>query len=315
MNIDQIVSVGSVDGICTTAAVVRNAVHNVDIVFAQAFTVDKVDPSSWTPNRNVLFIDLAVNNRDPEMTAGFIRRVIAAGHTIVGVLDEHNAEDWKKAFEAAEVSFDDLAIKPVSQDQGEIKSSGALLLSLISDIDQHTHDLCEAADAGDHMDFSTHFGGFVNQAVKSKIGDDSRRIYLANYFARKREPDETIRTWIAEYEEILKSHEEIVAARQDQGDGIVRISALGKTVDMTTLMKTVYDLGYSVVLTEGETYNKTLGKTGVQIAFGCKPGLQLDTVATIKAAGINCSGFAAKANINPHDEKAALVAIRQVLIG
>lgn len=316
LNINQMVSVGSVDGVCTSAAVLRNAEQdNVDIVFAQAFTVDKVDPSTWTPNRKVLFVDLAVNNRDQEMTVDFLRRVTEAGHTIVGVLDEHNADDWKKAFEAAEISFDDLAIKPVSQDECEIKSSGALLLSLLDEADQHTRDLCEAADAGDRMDFSTHFGGFVNQAVKSKIADDSRRVHLAQHFAQNHDPDETINTWIAEYEEILKSHEEIVAARQDQGDGIVRISALGKTVDMTTLMKTVYALGYSVVLTEGEMYNKSLGKKTVQIAFGCKPGLKLDVVAIIKAAGVNCSGFAAKANVEPEDEQTALVAVRQALIG
>lgn len=282
ININKIVSVGSVDGVCTSAAVLRNIVrgNNVDIVFTQAFTVDKIDPSTWTPNRNVLFVDLAVNNRDQEMTVDFLRRVIEAGHTIVGVLDEHNADDWKKVFEAAEVSFDDLAIKPVSQNECEIKSSGALLLSLLNDVDQHTRDLCEAADASDRMDFSTHFGGFVNQAVKSKIADDSRRVYLARYFAQNKDPDEIINTWIAEYEEILNSHEEIVATRQDLGDRITRVSALGKTVDMTTLMKTVYALGYSVVLTEGEMYNKSLGKKTVQISFGCKPGLKLDAVAT-----------------------------------
>jgi len=328
--INFVLSVGSIDGVCTSAAVLRNADPNADIQFCQAFTVDKVDPSTWGEQRNVLLVDLAVNNRDEAMTADFLRRLKEAGHTVYGVLDEHNAKDWRHAFETAELSFDDLVIKPVSQDDGEIKSSGALLLEYGKAIeqadpyllengfpffDQHTRDLCEAADAGDRMDFASHFGGLVNQAVKSKIADDSRRVHLAQHFAQNHDPDETINTWIAEYEEILKSHEEIVVARQDQGDGIVRISALGKTVDMTTLMKTVYTLGYSVVITEGEMYNKSLGKKTVQIAFGCKPGLKLDVVATIRSAGINASGFAAKANVEPQDEEAALAAVRQALIG
>lgn len=330
--INQIISVGSVDGICTSAAVIRNADPNADIQFCQAFTVDKVDPTTWgDKQKNVLLVDLAVNNRDEAMTVDFLRRVKDAGHSVYGVLDEHNAKDWRRAFDAAELSFNDLVIKPVSQDEGDIKSSGALLMKyfrsewqLQEDLferlvpppfDSHTKELCEAADAGDRMNFSTHFGGVVNQAVKSKITDDSRRVYLAKYFAQNHDPDETINTWITEYEEILKSHETIVAARQDQGDGIVRISAVGKVVDMTTLMKTVYGLGYSVVITEGEMYNKSLGKKTVQIAFGCKPGLKLDAVATIKTAGVNCSGFAAKANIEPEDEEAALFAIHQALIG
>ena len=237
-----------------------------------------------------------------------------AGHQVVGVLDQHNAEDWRKAFASAEFSFDELAIRPVSQDEGDIKSSGALLLSLLGDeADEQTRELCQAADAGDRMDFSTHFGGVVNQAVKSRIADDSRRVYLAKHFAKNHDADETIRGWIAEYEAILATHEEIVEARQDLGNGIVRISAVGKIVDMTTLMKTVYDLGYQVVLTEGEMFDKVAGKKTRQIAFGCKPGLKLDAVATIKAARVECSGFAAKANVKPEDEEAALAAVRSAL--
>lgn len=314
-SVNFVLSVGSVDGVCTSAAVLRNATPVADINFCQAFTVDKVDPAAWGERRNVLFVDLAVNNREESMTVDFLRRVKAAGHTIVGVLDEHSAEDWRKAFAAAGLSFDDLAIKPVSQETGDIKSSGALLLSLLTnDADEQSRELCEAADAGDRMDFSTHFGGVVNQAVKSRIVDDSRRVYLAKHFAQNRDSDQTIDGWIAEYEVILATHEEIVDARQDLGDGIVRISAVGKTVDMTTLMKMVYELGYSVVLTEGEMFDKAAGKKTRQIAFGCKPGLKLDAVATIKAAGVECSGFAAKANIKPEDEETAMVAIRSALI-
>lgn len=312
-SVNLVVSVGSIDGVCTSAAVLRNALE-ADIIFCQAFTVDKVDPTTWESNRNVLFVDLAVNNRDDAMTAEFLRRIKAAGHTIIGVLDEHNAEDWRKAFANAELPFNDLAIQPVSQDDGDIKSSGALLLSLLgNEADEQTRGLCEAADAGDRMDFSTHFGGVVNQAVKSRIADDSRRVYLAKHFAQNHNADETINGWIAEYEDILATHEEIVVARQDLGDRIVRINAVGKVVDMTTLMKTVYGLGYDVVLTEGEMFDKSIGAKTRQIAFGCKPGLKLDAVATIKAAGVECSGFAAKANVKPEDEEAALVAIRSAL--
>jgi hypothetical protein len=309
-----VLSVGSVDGVCTSAAVLRNADPTAEINFCQAFTVDKVDPATWGDRRNVLFVDLAVNNRDEAMTADFLRRVKAAGHQIIGVLDEHNAEDWCKAFATAGLSFDGLAIRPVSQNEGDIKSSGALLLSLLGDeADEQTHELCQAADAGDRMDFSTHFGGVVNQAVKSRITDDSRRVYLAKHFAQNRDSDQTINGWIAEYEAVLATHEEIVAVRQDLGDGIVRINAVGKIVDMTTLMKTVYGLGYSVVLTEGEMFDKSIGAKTRQIAFGCKPGIKLDAVATIKAAGVECSGFAAKANVKPEDEEAALAAVRTVL--
>jgi len=180
-NINHVVAVGSVDGILTSAAFLRliGADQTVGLEFAQAFTVDKIDPTKWEPNRQVAFVDLAVNNRDPQMTADFVRRIREAGHTIVAVCDEHNAEDWLRVLG----SFDGLLITPVSQDTGEIKSSGALLVKVWQDAqtkshvvffkvpewDAHTGELCVAADAGDRMDFSTRFGGLVNQAVKSMV--------------------------------------------------------------------------------------------------------------------------------------------------
>ena len=314
-SVNTVLAVGSVDGVCTSTAVLRNAAPDADVNFCQAFTVDKVDPTTWGDRRRVLLVDLAVNNRDETMTQDFLRRVKAAGHTIVGVMDEHDAEAWQKAFAAAELAFEDLAVKPVSQDDGDIKSSGALLLSLLgNETDEQTRELCLAADAGDRMDFTSHFGGIVNQAVKSRIWDDSRRIYLARYFAQNHYPDEKIGGWIAEYQTILATHEEIVEARVDLGDDIVRITAVGKTVDMTTLMQELYNLGYEVVLTEGEMFDKAAGKKTRQIAFGVKPGVKLDAVATIKAAGVQCSGFAAKANVKPEDEMAALSAIHSALV-
>ena len=311
IDVDQIVSVGSTDGVCTTAALLRylDDEENVGLEFCQAFTVEKIDLSTWKPNRKVALVDLAVNNRNPEMTAGFVRRVRESGHTIVAIVDEHNAEDWL----ACLGSFDGLAIKPVSQDTGEIKSSGALLLRVLgSRLDDQSRELCAAADAADRMDFDTHFGGLVNRAVKSRIPDDSRRVYLARHFAANRDPDEKIAGWIAEYSAILANHDDIIARAVDLGSGIVRVSSVGMAVDMTTLMRRLYE-DYEIVALEGEMYDKTIGAKVRQIAFGCKPGLKLDAVATLKAAGIDCSGFAAKANVKPELEDQALRAIRIAL--
>jgi len=308
--INHIISVGSVDGICTSTALLRliGAGQTVGLEFCQAFTVDKVDLTKWEPNRMVAFVDLAINNRDPQMTADFVRRIREAGHQIMAVCDEHNASDWLTALG----SFDGLLIQPVSQDAGNIKSSGALLMSLFGDnMDEHTRQLC-AADAGDRMDFSTHFGGLVNQAVKSRIADDSRRVYLARYFAFNREPDETITGWIREYEEILRNHEEILAAKVDLGDGIVRVNATGRAVDMTTLMNTLYKSGARVVVCEGEMFNRSLNKKTVQIAFGTNDK-SLDLLTIVKAAVPSASGFGQKVNVEPTDETAALAVIRASL--
>lgn len=323
-----VLAVGSVDGICTTAAILRNACGGVGVEFCQAFTVGKVDPSKWPANRTVLFVDLAVNNKDKAMTVEFLKRVIEAGHTIFGILDEHNAEDWKWACGEAGIDFDKLAIKPVSQDKGDIKSSGALLLnflgncalhtptihSLESEVDLQSAELCVAADCGDRMDFSTHFGGLVNQAVKSNIADDTRRVYMAKYFAANHEPDEKILGWVKEYENILKTHKEVIAKSKGLGLGMIRVDCVGKIVDMTTLMNTLYnDYSVDIVVVEGEMFNKAAGKKIRQISFGVKPGVKFDVLEVFKNKGIEASGFASKANISPEEEERAITVVREAL--
>lgn len=311
--VNFVLAVGSVDGVCTTAAVLRNACGGVGVEFCQAFTVNKVDPAKWPENRTVLFVDLAVNNKDKAMTVDFLRRVIAAGHTIFGILDEHSAEDWEWACGEAGVYFDGLAIKPVSQDKGGIKSSGALLLHLLgADADEHTMKLCATADCGDRMDFSTHFGGLVNQAVKSSIADDSRRVYMAKHFAKNYEPDEKILGWVKEYENILKTHREVIDKSEDLGLGMVKVDCVGKIVDMTILMNTLYK-DYYVVVVEGEMFSKEVGKKIRQVSFGVKPGVKFDILEVLKNNGIEASGFASKANLNPEDEETAVMIVQEGL--
>src|SRR2546429_8222966 len=97
-DINQIVAVGSVDGVLTAAALLR-LIGNADVplVFTQAHQVDQIDPVTWEPSRKVAFVDLAVNNRSHRMTANFVARIRAAGHTIVAVIDEHDREAWFRA--------------------------------------------------------------------------------------------------------------------------------------------------------------------------------------------------------------------------
>jgi len=314
--ITQVIAVGSVDGICTTSALLRligRKADEIGLEFCQAFTVDKIAPSTWQDGRKVALVDLAVNNRDAEMTRAFVARVKEAGHEIVAVIDEHNRADWLEVLG----SFLGLIVEP--QDQNEeperFGSSGDVLLEAIEQIgvgDTHVVDLLDAAAAGDHMDFTTHFGAMVNQAVKSRIQDDTRRVHLARRFAESREPDEAILGWIAEYEQILANHDTVVASRQDLGQGIHRVSAKGLAVDMTTLMGRLYGDGARVVALEGEAFNKALGRKTLQIAFGSRDK-GLDLFSLVKGAVPSASGFANKVNVEPADEEAAINAIKAAL--
>ncbi|HBR80603.1 TPA: hypothetical protein DEA21_03070 [Candidatus Uhrbacteria bacterium] len=316
-NVNFVLSVGSVDGVCTAAAVLRLTGRSAEVglAFCQAFTVDKVDPSAWPAGRKVAFVDLAVNNREAAMTASLIQRIREAGHEVVAIIDEHSREDWLGVMG----TFEGLIVEPQSQKaEGGPRSSGELLRRALEaagvEADGHTLELLSAADAGDRMDFTTRFGGAVNKAVKSDIANDARRVYLARHFAVHAEPDTTIQRWMAEYEEILANHQAILDGRTELGDGIVRVDARGKRVDMTTLMGQLYGLpGVRVVALVGEAYNKALGKKTIQVSFGCRE--QLDILAAVKAVVPTASGFAQKANVDPEAEEAAIAAVRAMLAG
>lgn len=305
--ITTIISVGSVDGILTTAALLRIIGNsNVTVQFTQAFTVDKVDVSTWQPNQKVALVDLAVNNREPQMTASFVQRIRDAGHEIVAVCDEHDRDGWLGILG----SFDGLVIEPQSQRESFYRSSGAVLKAALGDeADEHTTMLCNAADQADRMNF-VGVGELANQAVKSKISDDTRRDYLARHFASSVEPDSTIRNWIKEYEAILANHQAILDGKVDLGDGIVRASSIGKVVDITTLMMSLYNGGARVVILECEIFDKVLGCKTIQIIFGTNE--KLDLLAIIKVTA-EASGFAQKVNVPLKHEEAAITAIRQLL--
>lgn len=309
--ITQILSVGSVDGVCTSAALLRliGEGKSVGLEFCQAFTVDRIDPTKWAAGSKVALVDLAVNNRDKAMTADFVRRVREAGHEIVAVIDEHDAGDWLEVLG----TFVGLIVEPQSQSKGTFKSSGAILkVAAGPEAGDHTVELLDAADAGDRMDFTTRFGGVVNQAVKSDIGNDARRVYLARHFAGNVEADATILGWMAEYEEILGNHREIVAAGVDLGNGIMRVVATGKKVDMTTLMSGLYRGGAKVVVLEGEQYNKAAGCKMPMVSFGAADQ-KLDLLTPVKAVVPSASGFTSKVNVEPEHEEAALAAVRAAL--
>ncbi|MBU1706152.1 hypothetical protein KKG19_05525, partial [Patescibacteria group bacterium] len=122
-----VISVGSVDGILTSAALLRllgKSEEECDMVFCQAFTVDKLPVDKWQ-GKVVTLVDLAVNNRDPEMTAAFVARLRENDNQLIAVIDEHSREDWLSTLG----NFNGLVIEPQSQNEGDNapKSSGEVL--------------------------------------------------------------------------------------------------------------------------------------------------------------------------------------------
>lgn len=295
--INHIVAVGSVDGVCTAAAMLRNAAPDCTVEFTQAFSVDKIDVSTWKPNSKVAFVDLAVDHSNASTTNSFIFNILNGGHSIVAVCDEHDSELWLYELATYNVHPSELLIEPVSQKTGSIKSSGALLASVLVNADEQTLELCRVANLGDMMQFEG-IGQVVNEAVKSAIADSTRRVYLANHFAFNSEPDEKIIGWMKEYEGILATHAEILDSATLSDSGILSASSYGKKVDVTTLMKTLYAItGVKVLALHGQTYDKSKGGVVETLSFGAPQGSTIDLLAPLQAAGLPAMGFAQKASV------------------
>lgn len=309
-----IIAAGSVDGVCTAAAMLRilsmRGHCGIQVLFTQAFTVDKLDTSGIKPASHIILVDLAVNNRDEDMTFIFVNNLINAGHQLHSVIDEHDADSWSRIFLRACIDTDYLVFKPVSGKNTDLNSSGALLLnSLKSHDDPHVVELCKAADAGDRMDFTPRFASMVNQAVKSRIGDDARRKYLVHHLASgSQTPDDIIAGWISEYDDILRTHEEIKKSLTQIADGIIRIDTMGKIIDMTTLFNDLYKSGAKIVVMVCEAFNLSKGGKIPQVSIAtCDRSLDLLTI--IKQDVPSASGIANKANVDPIFENKAIAAV------
>lgn len=308
--ISHIVFTGSVDGQATTAALMNLIGHEVGVTPTQAFEVGKIDISRLPANSVVAFVDLAVNNKDPQMTRDFVTRLIAAGHKLVAVIDEHSREDWLEVLG----TFDGLIIEPQSQAAGVFKSSGAILKAALGEsASDLAIELCDAGDAGDRMDFTTHFGGLINMAIKSDIFNNVRRMYMVKWFAFNREPDAQIIEWAQEYDKvIIPNHNVIKATAKKMYFRMVRVVTTGMKIDMTTLMSDLYK-NYRIVVLEGMAFNPAEKKQTLQVSIGTNDK-SLDLIACVKAAGITpLGGFAMKVNVALKDEKKALKAIRKML--
>lgn len=314
MKLDQIVAVGSVDGILTSAALLRLCEGNPGLTFCQAFTVDKIDISGWAPGSQIAFVDLAVNNRDPKMTENFVRKITNAGHKIVAIIDEHSAVDWADCLVSCELRFDDLLIQPMTQKVqtgvfGRVVSSGDVLMSHFANHDPHdqlTWLLAFGARCADFGEFqSSQYTSVVNKAIKSAIHDDSRRVVLAYNAAKgKLFTDPQIQTWVNEYEEIEFNHKTILSAAKIER-GIVCVDAAGKRVDMTSLMMELYKMA-PIAAVKGEMFDSLTKSKGLLVSFGVPQSSGRDIFTEVKNAGITPhGGFAQKVNVLPEDYERA----------
>jgi hypothetical protein len=215
---NKIIAVGSVDGVLTSAALIRflaNRDAESQVMFTQAFTchetLDFIEPGD-----SVYLVDLAVNNRDIECTRSFIEAIFDKKAYLVAIADEHGSDAWYKIIPT---DLEGLIIHPQNRSP-KYPSSGAVLREVLRQSDgwdEYCTDLTELADLADKAEF-VGLGSLLNKAIKADIKDQQRRVYLAEHFAQTSEPDDQIKQWLIEYEALEANTKAVVESAYQEGD-------------------------------------------------------------------------------------------------
>lgn len=310
--VNMLVAVGSIDGIAGTAACLRHLGNaDIPVIFTQAFQVNTIDPSKWPENSKVGFIDLGVNNEgqtpNPRLTVEFVKKIYSSGHSILFIADEHGKESWKSVLKECEHSRKELTIRPKNRGEKYPSSCAILQKALGASADTHTKALLEDGNQGDLMNFKTHYGLIFNNAIKSNMGDPTRRPYLARHMAFSEIPDEKIQGWMDEYAEIEANLPKILHTRSDLGDGIsLYDGAIGRH-DATSIFHKAYEKSSIVVLKNTPVFIGGKMQVGVSIATNNK---DLNILKFIQDVGISASGMDVKANFSSENLEAAIKAVR-----
>jgi len=256
-NTNTIIAVGSVDGVLTTAALIRflaNKGETTQVTFTQAFTCQETI-EFINSGHNVWLVDLAVNNRDAEYTQQFIEAVMAKAN-LVAVVDEHDANAWYNI-----IPFGELTVFPQSRSK-VYPSSGAVLRKALCQSefwDDYCTNLTQFADEADQANF-VGLGAIVNKAIKASIQDQQRRVYLAQHFAISSKPDEQISQWVKDYE-TLEANIRFVVDKSYQDGEVYFFDSRDHEVDRTSMVNQL-DKRYptaKVAVCRGKAYDKSRG--------------------------------------------------------
>lgn len=316
LTVNQIVAVGSVDGILTTAALLSiiGPAKEVYVQFTTAATVNDLTIGLWRPARQIALVNLGVNFSDLFITRMFIDRLYRGGHKIVAVIDEHGRELWQAVL-APYCCLSDLAVEPQTQAvNSNIRSSGAVLLNTLGvQATEHQRTLLLAAESADRGNFSPPLASLVNRSIKPDLYNQRRRVYLARHLAATAEPDATIQRWMTEYLPLQRRAQDIWHARSNLGEGIVSLVLDSRPVDMTDLIVRVWIAGARVVVLshQQQDNDQRLVPTVIRTRY-----VWLDLPRIVAHAGLDVIGNSSRlrVTVRPQDETRAIEAIRHAII-
>lgn len=189
-----LVAHGDLDGIISAVCAIQQyelALGETEVVFVQPFTVDKVEIPDET--EFVFVVDVAVNNRNPEMTKEFINRI---GDRLTTWVDHHIG--W-----STEITGDNLAFVINTR----VKSCAGIIgtdTQLVADAD--------AADT--RQGELSPRGQLIEQAIKANMADDNIRLLAVKWLLGDEQARKGLETAAKKYAEIQAKTKRLAATYQ-----------------------------------------------------------------------------------------------------
>lgn len=231
-----LVAHGDLDGMISAALAIQRyklALGETEIVFVQPFTVDKVEVPEET--ERVIVVDIAVNNRDPEMTKTFLRRI---GDRLAGWFDHH--QGWRDflGFESTGGDVVPFLVDSEARSCAELLQGDAALVADAIAADTRKGALSPRAQ-------------LIEQATKANMSDDNIRLMAVKWLLG----DETARAGLEQaakrYAEIQAETERLAATYRVTGKvALVDARNSNHQYDLTQLLLAGQKLvPHAVVLT------------------------------------------------------------------
>lgn len=323
-DVNVLILPGSIDSMCGAAAFMRYTKSegdskNLQLIFAQAHEVGRIDVSKWPEESKAGFIGLPVNNdtksQEPQkVTEDFVKKTKERGCDILFIADVNGKKRWQDVLGKCGLDEKDLVIQP--QDRSEVYGSSCEILrtEIGQKFDSHGNDLLDAGNKANKMNFKTSNGSIMYRATNSKIADNSRREHIIRRMAYHETPDEAINEWIKEFDQMEANHPIILKTRQDLDNGIFHYDASNLPHGTTEVLKQTYDANPKpiAVVLKGTTVFRD-GKVQPSVTIATDRN-DLNLFDVLKEAKITVNGIPQRANLPLEDEQNAIDAVRQYIL-
>lgn len=248
-----IITHGDVDGVISAALLTKIRqldLRETDVIFTQPFLVDKVKTDGYD---QIYVCDIAVNNRDPQMTEKFIQSL---GDRLIVWHDHH--QGWGQYInEDSRFHIDEMAPSCATVIGGDQK-------------------WIDAANAIDSRKGHSDLGQLLDQATKVNLSDETVRIYAFEY-ALGLNDGSMLEKKQKEYKAIQEKTRQLVDSGEVQGRVLV-VNAQGQEgFDRTQIFIMGYEKAPFVTVL-GEFQGKvtttvaTNTKTNLVEVFGLESG-------------------------------------------